>query len=193
LIDGSIDRQFLAHPAVSDAFYFALLVSTRKEQVQKTEDLLFSLSLKACSQRLRTSLKAYLEEDTKSLLLGERSELLYESKKIPFLDRNLHSQCLAYKQRTCFLYLNGALTTSLYTLLAPHSNLTVILDNFTLYQNIAVHDNRGKTFRPRLLILNPVEVKRIFVKQETSRYALSVPENISVYNLFREDFHEVRI
>ena len=82
---------------------------------------------------------------------------------------------------------------SLYPFLAPLKNLTIILDNFTLYQNISVHDNHGRIFRPRLLLLNPVKVQRIFLKQETSRYPLSAPENIHVHNLFREDLNEIRI
>jgi len=193
LIDGSIDRQFLAHPAVSDAFYFAVLLSTRKEQFQKTKDLLFPLSLHVCPQKQKDFLKGCLEEDTRSLLFGESNELLYHGKEIPFLDVKLQRMCLKYKNRKCSLYLNGALSKSLYPLLAPLKNLTIILDNFTLYQNISVYDNHGRIFRPRLLLLNPVKVQRIFLKQETSRYPLSAPENIHVHNLFREDLNEIRI
>ena len=193
LIDGSVDRHFLAHPAVSDAFYFAVLISTREEQVQKAKDLLFALSLHVCSQKQKDLVKDRRAEETKSLLFGENNKLLYQSKIIPFLDTKLQRLCLKCKNTKCTLYLNGALSKSLCSLLAPLKKLTIILDNFTLYQNISVNDNHGKTFRPRLLILNPVKVKRIFLKQETGQYALSVPENIPVYNLFREDLHEIRI
>ncbi len=193
LIDGSIDRQFLAHPAVSDAFYFAVLLSTRKEQLQKAKDLLFALFLHVCSQKQKNLLIDRLEEDTRSFLFGENNELFYHGKTIPFLDTKLQRLCLKYKNRKCTLYLNGALSKSLCSLLAPLKNLTIILDNFTLYQNISLHDTHGKAFRPTLLILNPVKVKRIFLKQETSRYTLPVPENIPVHNLFREDLHEIRI
>lgn len=193
LMDGSIDRQFLAHPAVSDAFYFAVLLSTRKEQFQKANDLLFALSLHVCSQKQKHLLKDRLEEETRSFLFGENNELLYHGKTIPFLDTKLQRLCLKCKNRKCTLYLNGALSKSLSALLAPLKNLTIILDNFTLYQNISLYATHGKTFRPNLLILNPVKVKRIFLKQENSRYTLPVPENIPVHNLFREDFHEIRI
>ena len=193
LIDGSVDRQFLAHPAVSDAFYFAVLISKREAQVQKAKDLLFALFLHVCSQKQKDLVKDRRAEETRSLLFGENNELLYQSKIIPFLDTKLHRLCLKCKNTKRTLYLNGALSKSLCSLLAPLKKLTIILDNFTLYQNISVNDNHGKTFRPRLLILNPVKVKKIFLKQETSRYTLSVPENIPVYNLFREDLHEIRI
>jgi len=193
LIDGSIDRQFLAHPAISDAFYFVVLISTRKEQFQKAKDLLFSLSLHTCSKKQNDFLKNSLEEDTKSLLFRENNQVLYCGKKIPFLDMKLKKMCIKYKNRKYSIYLNGALSKSLFTFLAPLKNLTIILDNFTLYQNISVHNNHGIIFRPKLLLLYPVKVQRIFLKQETSQYSLPLPENIPVHNLFREDIHEIRI
>jgi len=48
------------------------------------------------------------------------------------------------------LYLNGALSKSLYALLAPLKNLTVILNNFTLYQNISVYDFQNRIFWPKI-------------------------------------------
>ncbi|KKS25492.1 MAG: hypothetical protein UU83_C0005G0001, partial [Candidatus Jorgensenbacteria bacterium GW2011_GWF2_41_8] len=44
LIDGSIDRQFLAHPQVSDYFFFSLLLCNRPQQINKAKNLLAPLS-----------------------------------------------------------------------------------------------------------------------------------------------------
>ena len=193
LIDGSIDRQFIAHPAVSDAFYFAVLLSPRKEQSQKARDLLFSLSLHVCSQRQKHLLQDWLEEDTKSVLFGEGDEVLYHGKEIPFVDKKLHGMCLKYKNRKCLLYLNGALSKSLYALLAPLKNVTIILNNFTLYQNISVYEFQDRVFWPKIFLFHPVKVRRIFLKQETEHHPVMTPKNIPVYNLFREDLDEIRI
>lgn len=193
LIDGSIDRQFIAHPAVSDEFYFAVLVSTRKEQLQKARDLLFSLSLQMCPQEHKDLLKDWVKEEHKSVLFGEGGELLYHGKEIPFADKKLQDMCLDCRKKKCILYLNGALSKSLYALLAPLKNLTVILNNFTLYQNISVYDFQNRIFWPKIFLFHPVKVRGIFLKQETTQYTLTTPKNIPVYNLFREELHEIRV
>ncbi len=200
LIDGSIDRQFLAHPDISDAFYFALLVSDRKEQIQKAKDLLFSLTFRTCSENLKATLEKVRKQNTKSVLLEKDNQVLYHGNEIPALDANLKSSCMKYKNKESVLYLNGALSKSLFTFFAPFKKLKIILDNFTLYQNVSVRENHGIRFAPEILLLHNVRVNKIFVKQENQAYnttgstgSLGIPRNIPVHNLFRENPYEIGI
>ncbi|RLB78377.1 MAG: hypothetical protein DRH24_14525 [Deltaproteobacteria bacterium] len=193
LIDGSIDRQFLAHPAISDAFYFAVLVSSRKEQLAKARDLLLTLSIPVCHRKDKNFLKSALKEYTKSLFFDEKHQVSYHGRQIPFLDVELKNICLKFRDRYSSLYLNGALTKSLFTFLAPFDKLNIILDNFTLYHNVAVQYADEKPFRPNIFLLYPVKVKRIFLKQEAALNFLPVPEKIPVCNLFRENIDEIGI
>ncbi|MCP4113540.1 MAG: hypothetical protein GY749_49785 [Desulfobacteraceae bacterium] len=200
LIDGSIDRQFLAHPDISDAFYFALLVSDRKEQIQKAKDLLFSLTFSACSKDLKTELEKIRRQDTKSVLLDKESQVLYHGNEIPSFDANLKNICMKYKNKDSILYLNGALSKSLFTFFAPFKKLEIILDNFTLYQNVSVRESHGTRFAPEILLLHCVRINKIFLKQENLAYnktgntgSLGIPRNVPVHNLFRENPYEIGI
>lgn len=194
LIDGSIDRQFLAHPDISDGFYFALLISDRKEQVQKAGDLLYSLSFPVCSRNHRQFLAKTGNQDTKSILYDEKNQVLHHGSEIPSFDEDLKNASMKYKNTNTFLYLNGAFSKSLFTFFAPFKNLTIILDNFTLYQNISVRENLGPRFSPEIFLLHSVKVNKIFLKQDTGKTAFpGLPKNIPVINLFRENPYEIGI
>jgi hypothetical protein len=194
LIDGSIDRQFLAHPDISDGFYFALLISDRKEQVQKAQDLLYSLSFPVCSENHRLFLTKTGNQDTKTILYDQECQVLYHGSEIPSFDANLKNACMKYKNAKTYLYMNGAFSKSLYTFFTPFKNLKIILDNFTLYQNISVRENLGPRFSPEIILLHPVTVNKIFLKQDTGKTGFpGLPKNIPVINLFRENPHEIGI
>jgi hypothetical protein len=111
------------------------------------------------------------------------------------LDETLKETVKRQKGEECVLYLNGALSKSLFSFLSPFSKLTVVLDNFTLYQNVSVDAGLGRSFRPRLFLFHPVKVKSIFlnVKGENHRSRLEIPPHIPVYNLYREDLHEIGV
>lgn len=192
MVDGSIDRQFLAHPQISDQIFFAVLLSARKEQQQKTKDFLYSLCLKECQNQHKVAIRQHLDEKRKSIFLNKAGELLYKSNHPPFLDGMLKKTILESRNNETILYLNGALSKSLYAYLSPFSNLTVILDNFTLYQNVSVRKTHVSCFKPSLLLLQSVRLKRIFLNRETDELAVSIPQGLKVNNLFREDIHEIR-
>lgn len=194
LIDGSIDRQFLAHPEISDGFYFALLISDRRQQVQKAQDLLFSLSFPVCPEDHGQFIAKTGNKDTKSILYDRENRVLYHGSEIPSLDDNLKDACMNCKDTKTFMYLNGAFSKSLFTFFAPFKHLNIILDNFTLYRNISLREHLGPRFLPKIFLLHPVRVNTIFVKQDTAGTAFSgLPSDIPVINLFREDTHEIRI
>lgn len=192
LIDGSIDRQFLGHPRISDGICFALLISSRKEQQRKAADLLFALTIPECGEEEREFITRNRREKTKSLLFDAGGEILYHGETIPFLDQALKKNCLKPHEGAIRMYLNGALTRSLYALLAPLENLRIILDNFTLYQNVSVQLSPVRTFKPDLALLQPVMVRHIFLKQD-SNVSLALPKGIPVHDLFRDQMEEFEI
>lgn len=195
LVDGSIDRQFLAHPAVCDGFYFAVLVSARKQQFMKAKDFLTALAFPAYPRELGCAIEAFQTDETKSLLLGDSTRLIYHGRQIPFLDEPLKEAVKRRKGEESVLYLNGALSKSLFSYLSPFSKLKVVLDNFTLYQNVSVDEGLGRSFRPRLFLFHPVKVKSVFLNMERERdwRRLRIPHQIPVYNLYREDLNEIGI
>lgn len=192
LIDGSIDRQFLGHPRISDAIFFALLVSKRPEQQRKAADLLFALTLPECAAEAKTQINGCLDEETRSLLFDDRGELLHHGKVPPFLDEELKEQALKRHGSTCLLYLNGALTRSLHTLFAPLPNMQLVLDNFTLYQNVSAISGLDRVFRPAISLLQPVLVRHIFLNREAD-VELPLPPGIPVHDLFRDQDVEFEI
>lgn len=190
LIDGSIDRQFLASPEISDGFYFSVLLTKRPQQFQKSCNFLQMVSIAPCNKQIYRTIAKNLETETKSLLFANSKKPLYHGKTIASNDGELKKRCEAISGEKGFLYLKGALTRSLYEILAPFSELQVILDNFTLYLNIAAEKHRGIVFKPKIVLLHPVPVKTIFIKQETDFDRSLLPSGVIARNLFREIDHE---
>lgn len=198
LVDGSIDRQFLGHPRISDGICFALLVSPRAEQQRKAADLLHALSLPQCRAEERELIAAQLTEPTRSLLLDLSGVPLYRGLTPPFLDQELKSACRRQRAGS-LLYLNGALTRSLHDVLAPLSQLRLVLDNFTLYQNVSVVEGMRRPFRAGLSLLHPVLVRHIFLNREPGEGAFepvpepALPPGIPVHDLFRDPDEAFRL
>jgi hypothetical protein len=189
LIDGSVDRQFLGHPWISDGICFALLISSRKEQQRKAADLLIALSIPECREEEKEIIARNRTEKTKSLLFGAGGKILYRGESIPFLDQALKKNCLKRRKGATRLYLNGAMTRTLHALLASQEHLRIILDNFTLYQNVSVQVSPAHSFKPELALLQPVLVRHIFLKQE-SNVSLTLPAGIPVHDLFRDEMDD---
>lgn len=192
LIDGSIDRQFLAHPQISDEIYFSVLISGRVEQRQKARDLLFSLSIRECSPWIKALLQRHLAAEDKTLFFDEEHRVVYRGLGVPFLDEELKTVCSKFKNQKSHLYLNGALSKTLFNFLAPFRQLEVVLDNFTLYQNISVQKKSDRVFRPKLSLLNPILVKKIFLRQMAGK-PLDLPANIPALNLFGDNLDEIGV
>jgi len=149
LIDGSIDRQFLGHPSISDALCFALLISSRPQQQQKAQGFLTALGLEKCSSKATEIIDASTNDSTKSVLILNWDSTVYKGYKIPYLDDQLRSHCLEHRDKPCLLYIKGSLSRSLYRFLAPLQNLTIVLHDFTCYQNINT-GNDPPEFKPEL-------------------------------------------
>lgn len=193
MIDGSVDRQFLGDPKVSDEFFFAILISKRKEQLKKAKDFIYSLSLKHCHKEEAAFIDKNVTNETKSLLFGKDKNIFYHGTKIPFLDTHLKEKCLKNKQTEIFLYLNGALSHSLSASLSRFKSLHIILDNFTQYQSISTKDELSKYFAPKLSVKHPIKLAKIFVREEADKELLALPKGIPVYNLFKDDVSGIKI
>jgi hypothetical protein len=190
LIDGSIDRQFLARPEISDGFYFSVLFTKRAQQFQKSCDFLHMVSLAPCSKQIHQTISENLNEKTKSLLLTDSNKPLYHGETMVSRDRELRSHCQALSRERGSLYLKGALTSSLYDFLAPFAGLEVILDNFTLYHKSTTSLKQGTGFKPKIVLFHPVVIKAVFIKQETDFDLSMLPTGVIARNLFREIGYE---
>ncbi len=182
LIDGSIDRQFLGMPEISDGFYFSFLVTERAEQINKANDILKSIKLAVCPKKSRELIIENRDKNTKSLIIDGEGSILYRGSKIPFMDTNLKDNIKEFKDKNLIIYINGALSKSFYGFLMFFKNISIVLDNFTQYQNVSVSNRFIKN--ENIFILNEVIIKKIFLKQETP-FTPEFPENIPVQNIFR--------
>lgn len=192
LIDGSIDRQFLASPEISDGFYFAVLFSDRASQRQKVRDFLFALSIPTCSEEIFREIGQQIQEGTKSILLDETGQIIYRGDRMPCTDGDLLHACQSNRTSQCFLYINGAFTASLHEALAGYDKLTVILDNFSQYMNISTQEIKISRFKPFLHLFNPVRIQALYINQETDFDPGLLPAHTRAINLFRTDHHETR-
>lgn len=196
LIDGSIDRQFLGHPSVSDGFYFSLLISERAEQREKAKDLLIPLRFPLISEEEKSFILTHRQEETRSFLFHE-GKILYQGKEIPTIDKELEQKiriAIPEGSNKKFLYLNGALNRTLYRELATRKDLVLILDNFTLFQNISSEQNKLNLFHPPIFLFHPLKTLGVFLKEEFvvhNSFSFEIPSQIPLYNLYREIPHEI--
>lgn len=191
LLDGSIDRQFMGHPALCDSFYFSLLITNRVSQQTKAQQLLRPLQLPVANDRTHAYITKYLCEETRYMLFTHEGKLLHHGFDPPFMDPSLKASLTQFPNQIVVLYLAGALTKGLSDFLSPFKRLTIILDNFTQYLRVFVQD-KNRQFHPRLELLHPFTLRGIFLKEDGSN-KLSLPSGIPVFNLFREDHHVIRI
>ena len=192
LIDGSIDRLFLGHPSISDFFFFSLHITNRKEQWSKIKNFIFPKSFSNCPQQLREIINKNISTSTKSLILNKENKILYKSHLTPFTDQNLLQKLKEKQNEETSLYLNGALTISFYKRFLAFKKLNIILDNFTLCQNIPFTVSQEK----KLLLFNPINLKCIFLKEDifhSPTLLYDLKKELPVYNIYREDFDEIRI
>jgi hypothetical protein len=186
LIDGSINRQFLAKPEISDGFYFSLLFTKQPQQLQKSCDILQMLSLAPCCTQLHKTITENLTANTKSLLLADSDQVIYRGETLVSQDEDLKSKCDAISHAPGVLYLKGALTRSLYKFLAPFESLQLILDNFTLFLSITASKQQKPEFKPKIFLYHPVPVRNVFIKQETHFDPSLLPPGLIAKNIFRE-------
>ncbi|MCG8471342.1 MAG: hypothetical protein MI742_05740 [Desulfobacterales bacterium] len=192
LIDGSIDRQFLASPGLCDGFYFSVLFSKRAPQRKKAEAFLSALAFKGCRENQAKRIASHTDEQTRSLLYDEKG-LIHKSEQMPFADKGLHKALSRLKKQKGLLYLNGALTSSLAEQLAPLSGLSLVLDNMTLYQNVSTGQGKSLRFLPEMTVLHPVSVLGIFLREEAPFDRSLLPRKLSAFNLFRGGVHDIGI
>lgn len=184
LIDGSVDRQFIGHPNISDGIFYSLLVTDRVEQQAKLRDFLVAIMLPETNQTVKTRIFEKRLGQPTSLLMKENGNVVYRGFQVPFLDELLKANIRLTAQEQMLLYLEGALSRTLYDFLAPFDRLTVVLDSFTRYLNISTDTALRKVFQPKLMINHIVPIICIFLNLETDHYQLELPPEVPVINLF---------
>lgn len=189
MIDGSVDRQFVAHPSVTDGFYFSVLISENPRLMARTNGFLLPFSLSRCPEKIKKAIACHLKENLKSLLLSDSFEVLHAGCDIPFQDKTLFHRLSGQKHQKTYLYLSGALSPTLASAIRNVKALTVILDNFTLYQTIAAAEI-ADPFYPRLFLFHPVRIYGIFIQDTTGsadkRSLIHLPEGVPVWDLFKD-------
>ena len=193
LLDGSIDRQFIASEEISDEFYFSLLITQRQQQIKKIKNLLRPLSYEVVSLKIKTFIQKNLNDLDKTIIFDVSFNIIYKSMEISFLDRNLLPLLKDHASKKIYIYLNGALTSRLEEMLSPFKNLTLILDSFT--QELLSNMPPFKENSIKKLLSNQVKLSGIFLREETPKKSgIILPKNVPVYNLFREEaLDEIRI
>ena len=193
IVDGSIDRQFLANPDLCDGFYFSVLFSKRAPQRKKAEAFLSALSFGVCCQDDRKLILPQQTLETRTLVFDETENLIHRGELMPFADKGLHKVLGSLGKRRALLYLDGALTSSLAAHLSPLKRLRVVLHNMTLYQNVSAGQGKQFASMPEITVLHPVPVKGIFLREEAPFDRSLLPAHFPVHNLFREGTHGIGI
>jgi len=191
LLDGSIDRQFIGSPEISDGIYFSLLVSARDTQLSKARDLLRPFFFKCLDDKSRQLILKNKRGTERSLLLTREGEVLHMGTISPFLDRALEMKVEQYCEQELLLYLDGALTKSLYRKWMPLSRLQIVLDRFTLYQNVNTEGDDFFRGEERIHILHSIPLLGVFLKEEAV-LRLPLPDNIPIFNIYRENHYAIR-
>lgn len=193
LIDGSVDRQFLAHPDISDAIYISMLMTSNRHQKKQVESLLAALSIREAENRQKQYIKAHMKKGVKTILFRHDHTMVYKGRDIPFLDEALKTTCLELRDTRCYLYVNSSVSASLYEFLSPLHFLTIILDNFTCVQNVGTTRLPGHKFMPEFRLFHAPVVEKVFIKQENQVDEIVLPENVTAHNLFRDNVNEIGI
>lgn len=194
MVDGSADRQFVAHPWISDTFFFAVRLSDNAVDMGRTRAFLIPLSLPPCPSSIVSAISGHANDDIKSLLFDHHLNLRYTGRTIPFQDVALESHLEARKGQPSVLYLNGALSPTLHGKIRTHNRLTVVLDNFTLYQNIPTR-GLAHPFLPALYLRYPVHINGMFVRNDTRRspnaFRSLFPGNVPSVDLYKDESETV--
>ncbi len=110
-----------------------------------------------------------------------------QSEHIPFLNEKKKKNLDDNQDQELILYLAGALTPSLYGRFAAFKNLSIVLDNFTLYHNITVKGSFDRrVFFPKLYLFHPMKIEKIFIKDEGGKLDLDLSA-LPIINIFRQE------
>jgi len=192
LIDGSIDRCFLADPKISNQLMVTLKLHTTPHNCKQQQRFKHMMSIPSAPSALQNMLTSNITPNTKSMLLDDRGHIIYDSHISPCMDKKLHQYCAIYALKPCTLFINGALTMPLFQLLANFSKLRIVLNYFTLL-HAAVSEMEYARFQPMLFTLHSSNIKCIFLNQSKTVTSMNLPAHIPTYNLFREDLHDISI
>ena len=182
LIDGSIDRQFIADPKITDEFYFALPLTNNFKLNSKIDSIITSLSYKTCNRSIKEIITHNKDNQTKSLILKNK-KVIFKGVDIPSGDKKLHD--VLNNEEDISIYINGALTPLLANQIKNKST-EIILDNFTL-NHLTMESNLLKRSKYNISLLNKIIINRFFIKDDGGVVPSNLPKGIPVHNLYRED------
>jgi hypothetical protein len=170
LIDGSIDRQFIADQDITDSFCFSIN--------SKNSSLYNTLDFQVCSKEKLKVIISKSTVKTKSLLFSDE-KVIFKGNQVPSIDNELLTAITTNPKAT--LYLNGGLTSNFVNKIPTTTK--IILENFTLYQT--------KTQRA-VFVKSKLNIKSVFIIEHGGTIP-TLPKNVPVYNIFKEDSDAISI
>lgn len=177
LLDGSIDRQFLGHNDICDYLYYALYSSNRSPQRMKAKSQIQSLMLPVFP-----GVVPMIPEDSNWCAWDQNHSCLGHSSHPAFMDEDLNHLLALRPCPINLIWFGGALTQKLAEKLAATKEVQVVLEDYTLWQNVST--NKVKTLKNVWLRQKPTLVK-IYLREELA-WEDSLPEGCLVENLYRE-------
>ncbi len=179
LVDGSINRSFIANPEICDVMNLSVSITDDNKQNQEIHDLLYSTQIPICNLSIKKLLAPYIKDSkNKLIIINADGKLLYSNTEgalqdLSYLDLQLKDQ------KKVFIYLNGAITNNLISFISQQ-NIELILENFTLAKtNFKILNNTTT-----LSLYNQTLLDTIFTKQ-SSKNIIKFPESTKVINLFK--------
>ncbi|MBT3235716.1 MAG: hypothetical protein HN353_07180 [Bdellovibrionales bacterium] len=197
LLDGSIDRHFIAHPQVSDRIYCSLPLptSTLATNIRAMVQL-YAMNLSATSDELANCIQVELASHHQAtvLIIERNSSLTYHSTMPTIYNQQLTFEINRRVESGIkfTLYLNGALTTSLALLITGHGEwIDVVLDNFTCFCPAQLTPPIRDL---SLTLLHPANLEMIFIKQQNFlHYDLPWEKRINLFNIFRDNPNAIKL
>ncbi|PCJ20117.1 MAG: hypothetical protein COB02_05825 [Candidatus Cloacimonadota bacterium] len=182
LIDGSIDRQFLCDPKVSNEVYYSLLISERKVQRDKAKQFLLLHNFKKCNWSHKL-----FQSDYKTIFFDKEKSIIYKSK----LNANFDTEMIHHIKKTSFLFLNCALSHNLLKQI-KNIKLTIILENPSL---LVSNLSNELIQNYNIQLLNKAYIKKVFIKEDKQGFLneFSILNHYSFHNLFQEEHHAIRL
>ncbi|MBW7875226.1 MAG: hypothetical protein H3C47_04455 [Candidatus Cloacimonetes bacterium] len=178
LLDGSIDRQFLGHKDICDYLYYSLYSSNRSPQRTKARSQLQSLMLPVFTGTLPK-----VPQDSSWCAWDQNQNCLGYSSHPAFMDEDLNHLLALRPCPVHTIWLGGALTQKMAEKLSAIKEIHIVLEDYTLWQNISTSKVRklGNVW----LRQKPTLVK-IYLREEVA-WTDDLPDECPSYNLYREE------
>ncbi|MCO4782443.1 MAG: hypothetical protein KC646_08965 [Candidatus Cloacimonetes bacterium] len=186
LIDGSIDRQFLCDPSVSDEIYYSLLITNRPAQRLKAKQLLITHQFEISNLDIASMLQSY-----RVILFDQNQNTIYKSMNHANFDDTLFEKIEHNLHPNSILYLNCALSQKLLNHL-KNRKIKIVLNNPSL---LVSNLSNELTINYQIELLKKSTIKKVFIKEDSPGFLkeFDILHHYKFHNLFQEEHHEIQL